>query len=105
MPPRRKGYEHFGQTEMHVGVAHDGGDVHDREHDGQPAEETMQVEQPRASNDPLEGASRHGQAPQHRPGQEGPGHDSGGAGDVPGELCAHGSDDAAPRLEGAPIFL
>jgi hypothetical protein len=90
VPRGSEGDEYFGEPEMHVAVAHDRDDVDHREHEGQAAEEAVQVEEPGPPHNAFEGAGRHREAPEDRSGEQGPGHDTGGTGDIPGELCAHG---------------
>src|SRR5207249_3793306 len=56
---------------------------------GQAAQPAVQVEDPVGPDRGAEDLRRQGQAPQHRRRQQGPGHQTGGPGDVPGELTAH----------------
>jgi hypothetical protein len=89
MPCRRERDEHLDQAEVHVAVTDDGGDVHAREHEREPAEEPVKIQQPRGPRFTTEGARGECQTPKHRRAQDGPRDDTAGASDVPEELAVH----------------
>ena len=88
-----EGHEHRDQGEVDVGVQQDGQDVDAHEDGGQAAEPAVQVEHPGRARTVAEGPGpvRHGEAPEHRGAEQGPGDQAGRAGDVPGERAAHRS--------------
>jgi hypothetical protein len=105
VPLRRERHEHLGEAEVHVGVAHDRSDVDGGEHEGQAAEEPVQVEEPRPADPALKRLRGHRESPEDRTGEEDPRDDPGRAGHVPRQLCAHGHEHAAAPSEPAGVFL
>ncbi len=89
MPRRGQRDEDRGQTEVHVGVGQDGGDVNAREHQGEAAEPAMKIEQPGVLDPAAHDLRGHQQPPNHRPGQQGPGHEAGCSRHVPGQGATH----------------
>jgi hypothetical protein len=89
MPCRRERDEHLDQPEVHVAVADDGGDVHTGEHEREPAEEPVKIQQPRGSWLAAERASGERETPQHRCTEDRPRDDATGTSDVPQELAVH----------------
>jgi hypothetical protein len=89
MPRRRERDEHLDQPEMHVAVADDGSDVHAGEHEREPAEESVKIQQPRRPRLAPERARGQRETPQHRRTQDRPRDDTTGTSDVPEEHAVH----------------
>jgi hypothetical protein len=84
-PVGRERYKQVRQGELDVVVEGERCDVHYGEDDGEPAEEPVEIGQPRRFRAASERAGGQRQAPEHRRGAEPPGDESGGPSDVPDE--------------------